>query len=187
MSCEVTHKGKDTTEMDGQHQDPSSEPMRNTFVLSHSAFLEAMQQGTKLFQQNHGQDTFLKDLALLEFYQGYLTPFEFDPLGNAGALLGWTRTFLASKLLLEHSARNANFLVGYNSGTMDWCCTKNDDWKTDVGFAKLLARMVAPGKLAKMLMEKPWYTEAHLIGYAFGLTHALLSSSKIQLVEHPNF
>src|SRR5260370_32948642 len=101
-------------------------PTNNMFIVSHPACLAGMQQGAKLFQQEHGQATSLKDLALLEFYQDYLTPFEFDPLGNTGVLLSWMRTFLASGLLPGISARNVDFLVGYRDGALDWYTMKKE-------------------------------------------------------------
>src|SRR5215472_4994164 len=142
----------------------SSQETYSQFLCSQPAFLAGIQQGTELFQQEHGQDTRLKDRALLEFYQDYLAPFAYDPLGNTGVLFGWMRAFLASGLDLEHSTKYADFLASYNQGAMDWYCTKNNDWFTDGKFAELIASMVAPSKLLEVRKEKPWYTEAHLIG-----------------------
>jgi len=174
---------KDTTEMD-QHLLPEpSWPARNVFTLSHPAFLAGMQQGAELFQQEHGQKTFLKDLALLEFYQDHLTPFALDPIKNAGVLLGWVRAFLASGLLMECYTGNLDVLAGYYIAAHDWQIWRKDDLLTDVEFANLLATELSPGTLATMHAAESWYTEAYQIGYAFGLVRALLISPDVQIEE----
>src|SRR5690242_13785897 len=117
------------------------DPKNNVFVARHPAFLTGMQQGAKLFQQEYEQAASLKDLALLEFYQNYLTPFDFDPLGNTGVVLGWMRKFLASGLLPGISTRNVDFLIGYRDGALDWCTMKKEDLLTDVQFAEFLATL----------------------------------------------
>lgn len=153
------------------------------FTITHPAFLTEMQQGAELFQQEHGQDTLLTDLALLEFYQGHLTPFALEMVKHAGILLGWIRAFLASGLLLECYTGNLDVLAGYHIAAHDWQMWRREDLLTDVAFANLLATELSPGTLATMHAAESWFTKAYQIGYAFGLVRALLISPNIQIEE----
>lgn len=168
-----------------QCQNLSPEPSQSrhsVFECSHPAFLTGMRLGTKLFQQEHGQDTSLTALALLDFYQIHLTPFEADPFTRTGMLSGWMRSFLGSGLQLDCSA-DADFSSGYHIATQDWHIWRKNELLKDAEFAKLLEAELSLDTLAMMHETETWYTEAYQIGYAFGLVHALLISSDIQIKE----
>ena len=161
------------------------DPKINVFIFRESAFLAGVQRGQDLFQQEHGQATSLNDLAHLEFYQKYLTPFDFDPLGNTSVLVGWMSAFLASGLFPGISGRNIGFLIGYRDGALDWSTMKKEEFLTDVQFAAFLATQIDPENLATMRTKKPEYTELHQIGYAFGMVYTLLSLFNIRGIEPP--
>lgn len=162
-----------------------TQPAQDTFRINHSAFLSGMQQGVNLYQQEQGGLNCLTDLTLLKFYQDYLTPFAFDPIGQTGVLLGWMRAFLASGARLDCSSTSLDFLAGYHIASQDWHAWKKDELLTDVGFAECLANELSPETQATMQSTEPWYTEPYQIGYAFGLVHGLLSSLTIQVIERP--
>jgi hypothetical protein len=159
-------------------------PACKTFTPSHPTFLSGIQQGAEIYQQEHLSDIALTYLAMLAFYQRNLTPFQFDPPGHTGILLGWVRAFLASGHAPEFYSESTDFLVSYHLASQDWRAWPKDELLTDIGFAAGLENEISPQTLATMQRAEPWYTRAYQIGYAFGLARDLLSSPDIQMIEH---
>ncbi|HET8843982.1 MAG TPA: hypothetical protein VFN35_21130 [Ktedonobacteraceae bacterium] len=170
--------------MSQQSQRDQPDFKNNVFIVSHPSFLNWIQLGAELFQQEHGQDTSLQDLMLLKFYQEHLTPFALDPVKHTGILLGWMQAFLKAGLPLVCSMETAEFSDGYHIATQDWHIWKKDYLLVDVEFAALLAAEMAPNTLTTMCVTESWYTETYQIGYAFGLVHGMLISPDIQIGEY---
>src|SRR5882724_9736735 len=127
------------------------------FIIEQPAFLEGMQKGAKLIQQE--KLTLLTDLTLMEFYQNHLTPFAHDPVKYTGIMLGWMRPLLEFDFPLECSTSTLDFVAGYYLAVHHWqqYFTEKEDLLTDVGLADFLATELTSEMLMGMHEVEPWY------------------------------
>jgi hypothetical protein len=165
---------------------PDEQALARRLSLTSPTFLESRAQGVLLFQQEYASYACMSDLLLLSFYERYLTPFQSDPVGKTGLLVGWMQAFLVSHRTgaVGTYATTLDFQAGYHLAVQDWVSWREEELCTDVAFVEMLAHELSPAVLASMSQTYPWYSPEYQVGYGFGLVRALLTTRKNSREEH---